>query len=126
MKKSLNIVFFLIFQSIAFAQTEPKTQFNIEGQIAITTNGQGIFYNMGGPNVKFNFSKVSLAINMMPSLRFQNDPVKSVVTPMLGFGPQLYFLKNKKFLLSFPAYYNTSNNQWIFTAGVGYVLTKKK
>jgi hypothetical protein len=35
-------------------------------------------------------------------------------------------LKEKKFLLSLPAYYNTGTNQWTFTAGLGYVLTKKK
>ena len=92
----------------------------------MTTDGKGVFFNMGGPNVKFNFSKLSVAINMMPSLRFQEDKVKSLVTPMLGVGPQLYFLKDKRFILSFPAYYNTGTNKWTFTAGLGFSLTKKK
>ena len=111
--------------SVVGQNEQPKTQFNLEGQIALATDGKGVFVNMGGPSIKFNFSKFSMAINMMPSLRFQEDKVKSFVTPMLGFGPQFYFLKDKRFLLSFPAYYNTGTNQWTFTGGFGYILTKK-
>lgn len=116
----------MILSGFSFSQEELKASLNVEGQIAVTTDGTGVFANMGGPNIKFNFSKFSLAINMMPSLRFQEDKVKSFVTPMLGVGPQLYFLKDKRFVVSFPAYYNTNTNNWTFTAGVGYVLTKKK
>ncbi len=116
----------MIFSRLVFSQEEQKASFNIEGQIAFTTDGIGLFTNMGGPNLKFNFSKFSLAINMMPSLRFQEDKVKSFVTPMLGVGPQIYFLKDKRFVLSFPAYYNTNTNKWTYTAGVAYVLSKKK
>ena len=127
MKKIVFLIALILVSVSAHSQSEQKqTSFNLEGQIAVATDGKGVFFNMGGPNVKFNFSKFSLAINMMPSLRFQEDKVKSFVTPMLGFGPQIYFLKDKRFLLSFPAYYNTGNNQWTFTAGLGYVLTKKK
>jgi hypothetical protein len=127
MKKIM--LFVTLFQLVVSAQAQSEQKqpsFNLEGQAAVTTDGKGIFFNMGGPNVKFNFSRFSVAINMMPTLRFQEDKVKSLVTPMLGFGPQFYFLKDKRFLLSFPAYYNTGNNQWTFTAGLGYVLTKKK
>ena len=126
-KKLVNILFLFSMFSVFAQQQEQKTAvFNIEGQIAVATDGKGAFLNLGGPNVKFNFSKVAVAINFMPSLRFQEDKVKSFVTPILGFGPQFYFLKNKRTILSFPAYYNTSNNQWIFTAGIGYVLKKSK
>ncbi len=125
-----NITLFLLFiittVSVLGQQEQKLSSFNIEGQIAATTDGKGVFVNFGGPTVKFNFSKITLGINFMPSLRFQEDKVKALVTPMLGFGPQLYFLKNKKFLLSFPAYYNTNTNVWTFTAGIGYVLTSKK
>jgi hypothetical protein len=124
--KQLLISLTILFNCPIFGQSEQRTQLNIEGQVAITTDGKGIFFNMGGPSLKFNFSKVNFALNMMPSLRFQEDKVKSFVTPMLGFGPQIYFLKDKRFLVSFPAYYNTGNNQWTFTAGFGYVMTKKK
>ena len=116
----------MIFSRLVFSQEEQKASFNIEGQIAVTTDGIGLFANMGGPNLKFNFSKFSLAINMMPSLRFQEDKVKSFVTPMLGVGPQIYFLKDKRFVLSFPAYYNTNTNKWTYTVGVAYVISKKK
>jgi hypothetical protein len=128
MKKNVFLICTVVSSlfSVVGQIEQANAKFNFEGQVAATTDGKGVFFNMGGPNVKFNFSKFSVAINMMPTLRFQEDKVKSVVTPMLGFGPQFYFLKDKRFLLSFPSYYNTGNNQWTFTAGLGYVLTKKK
>jgi hypothetical protein len=124
-----NILFFLFILttvSVLGQQEQKLTSFNLEGQIAATTDGKGVFVNFGGPTLKFNFDKVTFGINFMPSLRFQEDKVKALVTPTLGFGPQLYLLKNKKFILSFPAYYNTNTNVWTFTAGLGYVLTTKK
>jgi hypothetical protein len=126
MKYIYLLILSLIMNCLVFSQDEPKASLNIEGQVAISTDGKGVFVNMGGPNIKFNFSKFIFAINMMPSLRFQQDKVKSFVTPILGFGPQLYLLKDKRFVLSFPSYYNAYTNKWIFTAGVGYILTKKK
>ena len=127
MKKCFFIVVLgLISSSYLYSQEELKTSLNIEGQFAISTDGKGVFVNMGGPNIKFSFSKFNVALNMFPSLRFQEDKVKSFVTPMLGFGPQIYFLKDKRVLLAFPTYYNTAANKWTFTAGIGYVLTKKK
>lgn len=103
-----------------------KFTFNIEGQIALTTDGKGMYMNLGGPALKFNFKHLTLAANLMPSLRFQNETPKPLVTPMLGFGPQVYFLKNKRCVLSFPCYYNTLNHRWKYTAGIGFVLTRKK
>jgi hypothetical protein len=126
MKFIFLIITFLLVNRNTFSQEEAKTSLNIEGQVAISTDGKGVFVNMGGPNIKFSFSKFNVALNMFPSLRFQEDKVKSFVTPMLGFGPQIYFLKDKRVLLAFPTYYNTTTNKWTFTAGIGYVLTKKK
>ena len=124
--KKIIVLYFMILSGFSFSQEEAKASLNVEGQIGVTIDGTGVFANMGGPNIKFNFSKFSLAFNMMPSLRFQEDKVKSFVTPMLGVGPQIYLLKDKRVVLSFPSYYNTNTNKWTFTAGVGYVLTKKK
>ena len=126
MKDKYFLIFSLLINYSVFSQEKPKASLNIEGQIAVTTDGTSVFANMGGPNIRFNFSKFIFAINMMPSFRFQDDKVKSFVTPMLGFGPQLYLLKDKRFVISFPSYYNAYTNKWTFTSGVGYVLTKKK
>ena len=126
MKTGIISTIFLLISICSLGQNETKAKLNIEGQLALTTDGKGVFFNMGGPTIKFVYPKFSFAINMMPSLRFQEDKVKSLVTPMLGFGPQIYFLKDKRFLVSFPAYYNTGNNKWTFTAGLGFVLTKKR
>lgn len=54
------------------AQIEKQAaSLNIEGQIVLTTNNRAIFVNFGGPSLKFNFSKIAFAINMMPSLKFE-------------------------------------------------------
>lgn len=103
--------------SVLFAQKK------VEGQVALTTNGRGVFLNFGGPGVKF-FQGL-LGINLMPTLRFQREEPKSFVTPLLGFGPQLFLLKEKKMILSIPFYYNASNNKWTMSAGLGYILTTK-
>jgi hypothetical protein len=48
------------------------------------------------------------------------------ITPILGTGLQIYVLKDKRFILSLPFYYLASNNTWIGTLGIGYVLSKPK
>ena len=108
------------------AENKPKASFNIEGQVAVTSNGKAIWYYMGGPAIKFNFSKFSLSIGMFPSLKFEDDEPRPIVVPILGVGPQLHFLKHKRLLLSFPCYYIAARNAWEITGGIGYVLTKPK
>lgn len=110
----------------AFSQEEQKSSLNIEGQIAAATNGKDLFVNFGGPALKFNFSKIAFAWNFMPSVRFYTNNGKVQVAPILGTGLQVYGLKDKRFILSIPFYYLASNNTWIGTVGVGYVLTKPK
>lgn len=98
----------------------------IEGQVALTTNGKGVYLNLGGPGVRFTFANFALGFNLMPTLRFQKEEPKSFVTPLLGFGPQLYLPKSKRLVLSLPLYYNTTKNRWLLTAGLGYLFTKPK
>jgi hypothetical protein len=107
------------------AQTEQSVSLNLEGQLAASTDGKGLFINAGGPALKFSFPRFAFSVNMMPSLRFQNEAHKPLVTPILGCGPQFYFLKERRFIVSFPCYYYSSSQVWTFTAGIGYVLTKK-
>jgi hypothetical protein len=114
--------------TIAIAQQEDKTaSLNIEGQIAVTTNGKAGFLNIGGPAIKFSFTKFTFSLNMLPSLKYELNNPKPAITPILGAGPQLYLLK-KRLVLSFPCYYNTIKvpYKWTITAGIGYVLTKPK
>ena len=107
------------------AASQVSAGFYMEGQVAVTSDGRGVFTNFGGPGLKFHFNPFTLSFQMMPSLRFQNEVGRPLVTPMLGVGPQLYLLKNKRLVLSFPSYYTASDHTWTFTAGLGYVLTNK-
>lgn len=111
---------------IAYSQDKKKIEFTSEGQIALVTNGKGFFVNFGGPGIKFKTKAVDIKLNMMPSLRFQKEDPKPFITPLLGVGPQFYFTKSKRFILSFPFYYYPSLYKWEFTGGIGYVITSKK
>jgi hypothetical protein len=125
----LSLVFLLctiiIIGNIS-AQESTKFEWGFEGQISATTDSKGVFVNFGGPGLKLKTKFINVSLNMMPSLRFQEDGTKPFVTPILGGGPQLYFLKKKKLILSFPAYYYSSTQKWVFTTGLGYVITTSK
>lgn len=128
MKSTVYIILVLLFPLSLEAQEAEKSKvsMNLEGQFALTSNGRAGFVNFGGPAIKFNFSKFAFALNFMPSLRVEEQKSEITVTPLLGAGLQFYFLKNKKFILSFPCYYYANRNVWVGTAGIGYVLTTPK
>jgi len=110
-----------------FAQTAKQTSnLNIEGQIGLTTNTESLFFNLGGPTLRFSFPKFAVGATMFPSLKVENKASKLTVTPLLGAGPQFCFLKDKRFILEFPCYYTASKASWTFTMGIGYILTKPK
>ncbi len=121
------LVVCLMFTTIsAFSQEKQESSLNIEGQIAASTNGKDVFVNFGGPALKFSYPKIAFAWNFMPSVRFHNVKGTTQVTPILGTGLQIYGLKDKRFIVSLPFYYLASNNTWIGTVGIGYVLSKPK
>ena len=111
-----------------FSQDKEKVNplCNIEGQIAVTTNGKAFWYNMGGPTFKWSFDNLALGLSFMPSLKFEQDKPRPYVVPILGAGPQIYLFKKKQLVLSFPFYYIASRNAWEFTGGIGYVFSKLK
>lgn len=129
---NLNSRKYVIAAAIALAGLtaagqEAKSNFNVglEGQVAVTTNGKSVFANMGGPCLKLSLRQAALGLSMFPSLKFEQDGSRSVVTPILGVGPQLY-LFGKRLVLSFPCYYYAAKNVWVGTAGLGYVFTRSK
>lgn len=125
MKIASLVLSFLIIKTFC-AQDKKSLEWGFEGQIATTTDSKGVFVNFGGPGIKLKTKYFNLSLNMMPSLRFQEEGTKPLVTPILGVGPQIYLLKQKKLLFTFPAYYYSSIQKWVFTAGLGYVLTNGK
>jgi hypothetical protein len=125
MKIILLSIFFLFIFS-AKSQGAKSIQFDIEGQISIASDGDSYFTNFGGPGIKFKRNQVDFSFNMMPSIRFHKNIDQLHIQPILGFGPQLYFLRKKHIILSFPAYFYSSTQQWTFTAGFGVVLSQFK
>lgn len=128
MRSIVSYTFILLFISSVYSQTEnnEKTQLNFEGQIAVSTNGKAIWYNMGGPTFKLSFDNFALGLSFMPSLKIEQDSPRPLLFPILGAGPQLYLFKKKRIVLSFPFYYIATKNTWEFTGGIGYVFTKIK
>lgn len=127
--KKITIITALLIASChgIFAQIEKQTAYvNIEGQFAITTNAKALFVNLGGPTLRFNFPKFSIGTTLFPTIKFEDKASEFLVTPILGVGPQLCFLKDKRFILEFPCYYTASKNTWTVSAGFGYVLTMPK
>ena len=126
----MSLILFLVFlhlvNNFSFSQSNKSFEWSFEGQIALVTNGKGCFVNFGGPGIKFKSNLLDVKLGMMPSLRFQKESPKPIVTPLLGFGPQFYLTKSKKLFLSFPIYYYASTYKWEFTGGIGYVITSIK
>lgn len=129
-KQIISSCLFIFLNTALWAQTpevkEPSMLVSIEGQLSVSVNNTCVFVNLGGPALKFATKKVCLSFNLLPSLKFENVVGKPLVTPILGFGPQFCFLQNKRFILSLPCYYHTTQNAWMTSFGVGYVLTKPK
>lgn len=84
------IIFILLLAPISIIAQESKkpSSFNIEGQISFATNGKALFINFGGPSLKFHFSKTLVSVNILPSLKLEEDKPKPLITPIIGFGPQ--------------------------------------
>jgi hypothetical protein len=130
MGKLILILALSVFMcSMLIAQSEKQgVTVNLEGQLLATANATDLFISIGGPALKFNFPNFTIGLDMYPSLRFRYPVTKLLVSPVLGFGPQLNFLKNKRFVVAFPCYYysSSSTKYWLATAGIGYVFTKPR
>ncbi len=119
-----------------FSQTEPKrnprTKLEIDGAIAMSTDGKAVYFNMGGPGINFTVSKLQFSINMLPSIGISKKTTAATsaysgattvlnATPVLGTGFQVFY---KKFIFCVPFYYKFTNNTWVGTVGVGYKILK--
>lgn len=121
--KKICIAVFLIttfYDAIAQDSSSAKTHIRatkFTGQVMASYDADAFYVNFGGPSLSVNFGKLKLAISMLPSLRIKDDPVRPVVTPILGAGPSLQY---KKMLLGFPFYYIAASNVWKMSVGLGY------
>ncbi len=132
MKFLLSFIFLFTASHLACGQNTPAelpaietkkvtADWRIDGQIGVSTNGQAIFLNFGGPNIRFQYKKVAWGLSLYPSLRFLEDAPRTFILPTLGFGA---YLQYKKIGLILPIYYNGVKNEWIPSAGLSYKLGK--
>jgi hypothetical protein len=125
----------LCLAAVAFARAEDKTQ---KAKVSLKATGSvGVCYHyssnseyitFGGPGVRVDYGKWSLAMHFFPSFRYFNGDVndahdvyrtKATGSTILGVGPQISY---KKIVLLCPCYYLANNNVWIISAGLGYKL----
>jgi hypothetical protein len=119
-KIRLSIILLLaVIQISAVAQKKSIVSASITGSVMLTTDGSSLFYNMGGPGVKFTKNNWMLGINMLPSLRFFKDDPRPFITPMLGAGILIGY---KRLMVGVPLYYLSAKSEWIISAGVGVKL----
>ena len=121
-------IFTLCFSMHVFSQSPETNSFGgIEGQLSAGTNGKAVFASIGGATLKFIFKKFNVGVSMGPALKFEQLIGSKVdVVPVVGIGPQIYFLKNKRLCINFNTYYLTAKKEWTLSAGLGYVFTKSK
>jgi hypothetical protein len=104
----------------------PKTKFEIDGSVALSTNGKLFYFNMGGPGVSFTLQKHQFSVNMFPSIGISRITKPSGDRPLhavtaVGIALQYY---HNRFVFTMPFYYRASNNTWVGTIGVGYKILK--
>jgi hypothetical protein len=138
MKRKITLIFlFLILVKISQAQvasgTIEKSRVAIDGQVALSTNGNALFFNMGGPGTKFSFKHFAVSVNMIPSVFIMEQTIQDnsvswnstkkqiIVRPTLGAGIQVMV---KRFIFTMPCYYIFANNVWTITGGIGYKILK--
>lgn len=119
MKKILLLLTLIAAYSISFSQTnKPVGTSSLSGQFLASYDGSTLYFNMGGPNITYTINKnTKLSLCMLPSLRIIEDPVKPMITPILGSGITMQY---KKFVIGLPCYYIQSDNKWKLSFGIGY------
>ncbi len=118
---SLTLLLFLFSIAHLSAQKKEMTSASVMGSVMVSTDGESVFYNMGGPGIKFTKDKLSIGFNMLPSLRFFKDDPRPLVTPLLGAG---LIIGYKRFIIGMPVYYLAAKTTWIISGGVGVKLGK--
>lgn len=113
--------FFLMNPCSLFAQNKEVVSASITGSVMVSTDGESLFYNMGGPGIKFTKDQFYISVNMLPTLRYFKDEPRPFVTPLLGTG---LIIGYKRFIIGMPVYYLAAKASWIISGGIGIKLGK--
>ncbi len=90
------------------------SEITMGGQFMVSTDGDNLFYNMGGGGTFVRFRQVALSVNFLPSLRYNFDSEK--FTPLLGLGLQFHI--KERIIIGMPLYF--INDEWRASFGLGY------
>lgn len=118
--RTITLGFLLLCSPFVFSQNteEPKPlktiNFGFEGMIGLSFNKETIGINVGGPSLKFKFSKnCKMGVGAFPSLVI----IDRKAYPKLGVSP---ILEYKSWMFIAPYYGYDSKDKLIWTFGLGY------
>ena len=98
----------------ASATIKDKFEAGFDGMLAVSYGSKAMGVNVGGPSLKYKFTKnFKVGVGAFPSLFVMDD--KAV--PRLAVSP---IIEYKRWMLITPYYGYDSNNKQIWTFGVGY------
>ena len=90
------------------------SEITMGGQFMVSTDGDNLFYNMGGGGTFARYRQAALSVNFLPSLRYNFDSEK--FTPLLGIGLQFHI--KERIIIGMPLYF--VNDRWRASFGLGY------
>ncbi|MFZ9970407.1 MAG: hypothetical protein ACO3GK_03745 [Bacteroidia bacterium] len=100
----------------------PVPNYITVGQVNLLSNFQDKLYvNFGGPGMAYPALGGLVGFQFVPSIRYQQNPTGSNLTPLLGWQP--YWRKNRLQINSC-AYY--SSGEWSWGFGLGYSIQAQK
>jgi len=118
--KVATLLCLLLLSNFCFSQnTEEvkpvkKIEMGFEGMIGLSFGDDIVGINVGGPSLKFKFSKnFKIGVGAFPSLVV----VDKKAYPKLGVSP---ILEYKKWMIITPYYGYDANDKTIWTFGLGY------
>lgn len=101
-------------EPIASAIIKDKFEAGFDGMLAVSCGSKALGINVGGPSLKYKFTKnFKVGVGAFPSLFIMDD--KAV--PRLAVSP---IIEYRKWMLIAPYYGYDSENKQIWTFGVGY------
>jgi hypothetical protein len=101
-------------ETVPSATVKDKFEAGFDGMLAASYGSKALGINVGGPSLKYKFTKnFKIGVGAFPSLFVMDD--KAV--PRLAVSP---IIEYRKWMLITPYYGYDSKNKQIWTFGVGY------
>jgi hypothetical protein len=119
----IALMIFFLTTLPGITQDKKPTQIKavVSGSVIASLAGNAVYSSFGGPGVKITNGTWSVGLYMLPSLRFQEDKPRPLVTPVLGTGLLIGY---KRLIFGLPLYYVAQQLKWKAGVGIGAKIGK--